>query len=191
MPTPQTPAEMEAILLDKLPERYGKSLSEWMKICESAGLEKKMEYVHYLKQQYGIKHGEAFVLTQIYFNEGKPVYGDPGALLKEQYKTQKDRILYDFVVEKIVESLNEPIKIGICKGYTSLLGQKQFAVLLPKKKELWIGLALPQEEVNDLLKTTKNLGGSDKINRYIPISKKEDWGRRISEYVLKSYKYNI
>ena len=50
MPTPQTPAEMEAILLDKLPERYGKSLSEWMKICESAGLEKKMEYVHYLKQ---------------------------------------------------------------------------------------------------------------------------------------------
>ncbi len=182
---------MEAVLLNKLPERYGKSLSEWMKICELAGLEKKMEFVNYLKQAYGIKHGEAFVLTQIYFNGGKPVYGDPEALLNDQYKTERGRNLYDYIINRTVEDIGLPIKIGICKGYTSLMGEKQFAVVLPKRKEIWIGLALPNEEVNDLLRTTKNIGGSDKINRYISVSKKEDWNNRITEYLLKSYKYNI
>jgi len=190
MPTPQTPAEMEAAMLNNLPLRYGKSLSEWMKICESAGLKKKMEYVQFLKQKEGVKHGEAFVLTQIYFNGGRPVYSDPEALLQEQYKAPELRDLYDLILSRMISEIPYPIRVGVCKGYTSLIGEKQFAVLIPKRKEIWIGLSLPNEEPNYLLKSSKSLGGSDKINRYISISNESDLDKDAFAFVLKSYKNN-
>ncbi|QTN39337.1 DUF4287 domain-containing protein [Cryomorphaceae bacterium] len=190
MPAPQTPAEMEAIMVKNLPERYGKTLDQWIEVCAAAGLEKKMEFVQFLKQEHGVKHGEAYVLTQIYFNGGKLVYGNPEALLQEQYKKEEQRELYDFLSLQITKSFTEPIKLGICKGYVSVLGHKQFAVILPKRGGIWIGLALGDEPTNELLKTAKNIGGTDKINRYIAIEDEGDWSEQTAHYLEKAYRFN-
>ena len=190
MPAPQTPAEMEAIMVKNLPERYGKTLDQWMEVCSAAGLEKKMEFVQFLKQEHGVKHGEAFVLVQIYFNDGKLVYGNPEDLLQEQYKKEKQRALYNFLSLQIPKSLTEPIKLGVCRGYVSVLGRKQFAVILPKRAAIWIGLALGDEPTNDLLKTAKNIGGTDKINRYISIEGEGDWSEQAAQYLKKAYRFN-
>lgn len=190
MPAPQTPGEMEAAMIRQLPERYGKTLDDWMTVCDSAGLSKKMEFVQFLKQEHGVKHGEAFVLTQIYFNDGKLVYGDPEALLKEQYKSEELRNLYNDLCAEIKQGISDPIKFGVCKGYVSLLGAKQFAIILPKKGSIWIGLSLGDEPTTELLKTAKNIGGSDKINRYIEISGISDVTPKVFEYLTQAYRFN-
>ena len=190
MPAPQTPGEMEAIIIEQLHERYGKTLEDWMAICAAAGLEKKMDFVRFLKQEHGVKHGEAFVLTQIYFNDGKLVYGNPEALLQEQYKTSESRKLYDDLSETIVNTIDQPVKLGVCKGYVSVLGAKQFAVILPKRGSIWIGLALGDEPTTEVLKTAKNIGGIDKINRYVEITNMKDWSGQIAEYIVQSYRFN-
>lgn len=190
MPVPQTPGEMEAIMIEQLPERYGKTLEEWMTVCASAGLEKKMEFVQFLKQEHGVKHGEAFVLTQIYFNDGKPVYGDPESLLRQQYKNPEQRKLYEMVLKSIQNSIDHPIKFGVCKGHVSVLGARQFAVILPKRNSIWIGLALGDEPVAPPLKTAKNIGGSDKINCYVEIQEINDYTERAAQLVLQSYRFN-
>lgn len=44
-------------------KKYGKNIDEWMKILKKCKIEKHMEMVAYLKEEYEIGHGHANALV--------------------------------------------------------------------------------------------------------------------------------
>ncbi len=174
MPIPQTPAEMEAILLSKLKADTGHELQEWMDLIAKESFEKPTQILHWLKESFNVKHGTAYVLGVIYFNDRKPVYADQEGLLNKQFEKKEElRPLYD-ELETWIKEQNPEVKFGICKGYVSLLAKKQCAVIVVRKDGVWLGLALDPNEDHPELKDAKVLRVSEKINRAIQIQESSD-----------------
>lgn len=167
----QTPGEMEAIMVEKLPQETGEPLSFWLEKIKTSGTEAKTAKIaNFLKSEFNFKHGYAYVTAQIFLNNGQLVYGNPDELLNLQFKNEKElKELYFELIKHIENKVNFPIKFGVCKGYVSILGSKQIGVIIRKKNELIVGLALKNTPFSDYLKPVKNLGGSDKITHQIMI----------------------
>jgi predicted transport protein len=190
MPVPQTPGEMEALMVAKLKETTGKNLNEWLKILNEVGEMRKSDLVKWLRNEYGLKNSYAYILTGIFVNGGKLVYGDPEALLAIQYKKNEWRELYDAFNELVIE-LDPEIKIGVCKGYTSYLKDVQFMVAVPKAKEIRIGLAIGDRPFESRLEKAKSLGTNEKIGHQVVLRSHKDMDDELRSYIREAYRYNL
>lgn len=83
MPT-KTSGEIEKEFIDNLETSTGRALAHWLKdLCES-GMTRRQEILKWLKEKNGFGHMNASLLTGIYLNNGKPVYGSTDELLDNQ-----------------------------------------------------------------------------------------------------------
>jgi len=173
MATLQTPGEMEAAMLKNLKESIGFSLDEVMDAVEQSGLEKHGQIQKFLHKEIGMKYGFASVLAAIYLNGKKPVYGDPDALLMDQYeKTPHLRTIYDELIKRITSKFD--LKIGVCKGYVSVIAKQQCLILNPRKEGLWVALNLPQEAIDSSVQDPKKLNVPPKFNAGIVLTSIEE-----------------
>ncbi|MSY53403.1 MAG: DUF4287 domain-containing protein, partial [Actinobacteria bacterium] len=53
------PVKGPASYFPSIEKNYGKKIDEWMKILKKAKIEKHMEMVTFLKDEYGMGHGHA------------------------------------------------------------------------------------------------------------------------------------
>ena len=190
MSAPQTPAEMEFSMLEKLEQNSGKDLEKWLEIMSLKTDLKKMELMSYLRKDFALKNSIAYLLMQIQFNNGRPVYGDPEALLQMQYDKNQLRGLYD-TFNTYILNIDKAIKIGVCKGYTSYIKDVQFMVAVPKPKEIRIGLALGNEAFEGKLEKAKSLGANEKMGHQIVIRKESDLDDELLSWMKKAYSYNM
>jgi len=190
MPAPQTPGEMEVIMVDRLKDQTGRDLTEWMAVLSSASEMRRSDMVKWLRTEHKLKSMQAYILTAIHFNGGKLVYSDAEALLKDQYRSENWRSLYESF-NSFVRDIDEEIKIGVCKGYTSYLKDVQFMVAVPKSKEIRIGLALGDREFESRLEKAKSLGTNEKIGHQVALRSEEDLDSELRSWVLEAYRYNL
>ena len=57
------PIKGPASYFPSIEKNYGKKIDEWMKILKKANIEKHMEMVTFLKDEYGMGHGHANALV--------------------------------------------------------------------------------------------------------------------------------
>ncbi len=57
------PVKGPASYFPSIEKNYGKKIDEWMKILKKAKIEKHMEMVTFLKDEYGMGHGHANALV--------------------------------------------------------------------------------------------------------------------------------
>ena len=76
----KSPQEMKAAMIAGLPEKTGKSLDEWRKIVQKAGLTKHKEIVTLLKTQHGVTHGFANMIVR--YSTCKPIATRPTTLMR-------------------------------------------------------------------------------------------------------------
>jgi len=135
-------------MIDNMPEKTGKSLTEWCQVVSAAGLEKHGEVMKLLKGQHGVTHGYANTISILYRQQaagGPPPEED---LVDAQYAGPKAglRPLYELVTAA-VSQFGSDVEIAPKKTYVSLRRSKQFAIVKPATRSR-VDLGLNLKGVN-------------------------------------------
>jgi Domain of unknown function (DUF5655)/Domain of unknown function (DUF4287) len=123
-----------ATQLANIEKRTGKTLAQLTKIIKGSGLEKHGELVAMLKSDLGMGHGDANTLVHVVRrSDGASAAAGKAAgdVLDEIYTGPKAplRPIHDALLKAI--GTFGPFEIAPKKGYVSLRGKKQFAMIGP------------------------------------------------------------
>ncbi len=140
-------------MLDNLPEKTGKSLSEWYSVINKEKLDKHSEILKKLKGDFGVTHGYANTISILYRQqlEGGAPSGDE--LVEKQYQGAKSHLrpIYDAILAA-VSQFGSDVEIAPKKTYVSLRRNKQFAIVQPATKtRVDLGLNLKGVDPTDRL----------------------------------------
>jgi hypothetical protein len=144
--------------LANIEKRTGKSLAALAKIVKGSGLRKHGEIRDLLKRDLGMGHGDANVVVHhVLKSDGASAAAaagkTTGAVLDEIYSGPKAalRPIHDALMSKI-EAFG-PFEIAPKKGYVSLRGKKQFAMIGPATNtQVEVGLNMKEVTATDRLK---------------------------------------
>lgn len=145
-----SPEDQLATMLANIPEKTGKSLSDWIAIIRQSGLEKHGAILKFLKEENGVSHGFANLIASKARETGEEV-----DLVEAQYSGAKEplRPLYEEIVA-FAQSLGPDVEVAPKKASVSLRRKKQFALVTPATKtRIDLGLALKGEEPTQRLET--------------------------------------
>ena len=122
--------EATQTMIQKLKEKTGKSLDEWVAIVRSTGLEQHRDMLQYLQTEHGLTYGYATLVALT--ARGSGVAGSSGdVLLEEQYRTKAAlRPIYDALIYAVTAFGND-VEIAPKKAYVSLRRKRQFAIFQP------------------------------------------------------------
>lgn len=140
-------------MIDNMPEKTGKSLTNWYQIISSSGVEKHGEIIKLLKGEHGVTHGYANTITLLYRDQASGVSTTEQDLIGAQYAGAKTGLkpVYDALL-RAVSKFGSDVEIAPKKTYVSLRRKKQFAIVQPAtSSRIDLGLNLKGIEATDRL----------------------------------------
>ena len=186
-----TPEEMLQTMIANLPEKTGKSLEEWLAEVKTLGLEKHGQIVKALKTDYGMTHGYANLVSQVYL---KPELLDGGKKddnPDEALLAGKEALTDIFTKAKsMFEAINGTVEFAYKKTYISLrTPKKQFALLQPSTKtRVDIGLNLKGVEPEGAVEAAGSWNSM--VTHRIKVTSVEDLSADIQAWLQKAYDAN-
>lgn len=127
----KSPEELAQAMIDNLPEKTGKSLSEWQALVASSAAVKHGEIMKLLKGEHGITHGFANLIAQKCIGNMDVSADD---LVANQYKGKEVlKPIHDAIVG-YVKRYGDELDISPKKTSVSLRRKKQFALIQPSTK---------------------------------------------------------
>lgn len=141
-----SPEEMLQTMIANMAEKTGKTLEEWKAVLHKAALGKHGEIMKLLKGEYGVSHGFANTIAQLYLKPElleKQTASDD-SLDRELLKGKEDIAPLFYTAKNLFKALKGEVEFAYKKTYISLrTPKKQFALLQPSTKtRLDIGLNL-------------------------------------------------
>jgi hypothetical protein len=183
----KTSGEIEKEFIDNLKGSTGRTLAEWMKEVGGFGISKRNDIIKWLKEKHGFGHMNASLLTGIYLNNGRPVYGSTDDLLNNQFAKAVDmKPLYEaftaFAQKHFPDSTVLPKKT-----YVSILEKREFAAINIKPKELRIGFDLGDREFDEATSKSKLSGPMPRISHMRVLTDKSQLSNDLVELLKVSY----
>jgi len=183
----KTSGEIEKEFIDNLKDSTGKGLGDWMTQVAASGITKRNDIIKWLKEKNGFGHMNASLLTGLYLNNGKPVYGSTDDLLDNQFAKAVDmRSLYEaltaFAKKHFPESTVLPKKT-----YVSILEKREFAAINIKPKELRIGFDLGERPFDETVTRSKLSGPMPRISHMLVLTGKNQLNSKLAELMKASY----
>lgn len=127
----KSPEELAQAMIDNLPEKTGKSLSEWQMLVASSTAVKHGEIMKLLKGEHGITHGFANLIAQKCIGNMDVSADD---LVANQYKGKEAlKPIHDAIVA-YVKGYGAELDVSPKKTSVSLRRKKQFALIQPSTK---------------------------------------------------------
>jgi hypothetical protein len=168
----KTSGEIEKEFIDNLKNSTGKTLTDWMKQISGSGINKRNDIIKWLKEKNGFGHMNASLLTGMYLNNGKPVYGSTEDLLDNQFaKAAEMKPLYEaftaFARKHFPNSTVLPKKT-----YVSILEKREFAAINIKPTELRIGFDLGDHAFDETVTKSKLTGPMPRISHMLVVTGK-------------------
>ena len=142
-------------MIDNMPEKTGKSLTEWKVILKEKAFAKHGEAVKYLKMEHSVTHGFANTIVTLSKEENNA----PEDLVVHQYKGKESLLLiYDRLIKEI-NKLGDDITITPKKGSVSIIRKKQFTLIKPATKtRIDLGLKIKDKPTTDRLENSGPFG---------------------------------
>ena len=179
-----SPDEMAATMQRNLPDKTGRSMSEWHKILKKSSLEKHGELVGVLKKEHGVTHGFANLIVAKFRESDAPT---GNGLVAGQYSGGKAELwpIYDALVNTI-ERFGNDVEMAPRKAYVSLRRKKQFGLIQPSTKtRVDVGLNLPN------VKASKHLEKSGSFNAMVShrvrLSAVEEVDEQLTGWLRRAY----
>lgn len=142
-------------MIDNMPEKTGKSLSEWKSILKTKNFAKHSEAVKYLKTKHGVTHGFANTIVSLSKDDQKSA----NELVENQYSGKDNlRPIYEKLIA-LVNDFGDDVKIVPKKTEVSLDRKKKFGVIRPStKSRIDLGLKLKDKSITDRLENSGPFG---------------------------------
>jgi hypothetical protein len=174
--------------LANIEKRTGKSLAALAAIIKASGLSKHGEIRDMLKRDLGMGHGDANTLVH-YVNQsdGASAAGDasPDAAIEQIYSGPKAalRPIHDKLMAAI-EAFG-PFEVAPKKGYVSLRGKKQFAMIGPAtQSQVEVGLNMKDVAATARLIAAKP-GGMCQYT--VRLARPEDVDKELIAWIRRAY----
>ncbi len=127
----KSPEELAQTMIDNLPAKTGRSLSEWQTLVGGSGLSKHGEIMKLLKGEHGVTHGFANLIAQKCIGNLDVSDAD---LVANQYKGKEAlKPIHDVIIH-FVKTLGDELELSPKKTSVSLRRKKQFALIQPSTK---------------------------------------------------------
>ncbi len=178
--------ELEQAFVTSLAEETGANLAEWMRMLESAGLQKNNEIVKWLKSQKEFNHMQATMLAGIFLNGGEPVFHYPTLFRKLFAGKEQQQTLYDAIADKLQTALPGILFIPT-KTYVSLEDDRVFGCAKINKTNIRVGLDLGDEPFGDYVRRGVGLGAMPNITHMIELSDPAQIDDRLAAYTRQAY----
>ena len=142
-------------MIDNMPEKTGKSLTEWKSVLQSMTFNKHSEAVNYLKQEHSVTHGFANTIVTLSKEENQ----EPNDLVKSQYAGKEVLIpMYERLIE-VVKAFGADVIVTPKKTSVSIIRKRQFALIKPATKtRIDLGLKLKDKPITDRLENSGPFG---------------------------------
>ncbi|MDF4203852.1 DUF4287 domain-containing protein [Maribacter sp. SA7] len=142
-------------MIDNMPEKTGKSLSEWKSILKTKSFTKHLEGVNYLKKEHGVTHGFANTIVTL----SKEENNSPTDLVNQQYKGKENLIPIYEALLKVVTTFGDDVTVTPKKTTVSVIRKKQFALIKPATKtRIDLGLKIKDKSTTDRLESSGPFG---------------------------------
>ena len=142
-------------MIDNMPEKTGKSLSEWKKVLKRQSFSKHSEAVNFLKREHNVTHGFANTIVALSKEENE----SPTDLVQNQYEGKKNLLpIYESLLA-VVKEFGKDVTITPKKTSVSVIRKKQFALIKPATKtRIDLGLKFKDKPTTDRLENSGPFG---------------------------------
>lgn len=183
----KTSGEIEKEFLENLKDSTGKTLADWIKLVADSGISKRNDIIKWLKEKNGFGHMNASLLTGVYLNNGRPVYGSTDDLLDNQFAKAADmKPLYEAFIAFAQKHFPNSTVLPK-KTYVSVLEKREFAAINIKPKELRIGFDLGERAFDETVSKSKLSGPMPRISHMLVLNDKSQLNDDLIDLLKLSY----
>jgi predicted transport protein len=174
-------------MIDNMPEKTGKSLTDWYQVITSSGATKHGEIMKILKGEHGVTHGYANTIAILFRDQaagGSPAEED---LVSAQYKGPKAGLksVYEAPLTD-VSKLGSDVEIAPKKSYVSFRRKKQFAIVQPTTTtRIDLGLNLKGVDATERLEGGKVFSGM--CTHKVKLSSVNDIDKDVINWLKQAY----
>lgn len=175
---------------EKLKEKTGKSLKQWIAIVKPKGFEKHGEIVKYLKSEHGFTHGYAN-LVALKAREADAGSIDDADLLAVQYGKGKEYLkpIYDKVLEMVMV-FGQDVEVIPKKANVSVRAGRQFALIQPSTKtRIDLGLKYDQAPENDRILDSGPFGTM--CSHRVVLTSEEEADEELRDLLYEAYSQSV
>ena len=142
-------------MIDNMPEKTGKSLTEWKALLKTKSFSKHSEAVNFLKKEHEVTHGFANTIVSL----SKEENNSPKDLVENQYKGKESLLpIYESLLSKVKE-FGSDVTVTPKKTSVSIIRKKQFALIKPATKaRIDLGLKLKDKPTTERLENSGPFG---------------------------------
>lgn len=142
-------------MIDNMPEKTGKPLSEWKTILKAKAFAKHSEGVNFLKKEHGVTHGFANTIVTL----SKEENNTPADLVESQYQGKEAlRPIYESLLT-VVKDFGDDVTITPKKTSVSIIRKRQFALIKPAtKSRIDLGLKIKDKPTTERLENSGPFG---------------------------------
>ena len=175
--------KMLSTMINNMPEKTGKSLSEWKAILKTNSFEKHSEGVNFLKKEHHVTHGFANTIVTL----SKEESAVPVDLVVNQYKGKESLLpIYESLLA-VVKAFGKDVTITPKKTSVSIIRKKQFALIQPgTKTRIDLGLKLKDKPTTDRLENSGPFGTM--CTHRVKLSEVNQIDVELKEWLLEAYK---
>jgi len=181
-----SPQEMEASMVANIKDRTGKTLPQWLKITKASKLEKHGQILKMLKEEHGMTHGFANLITHRTLNPPGEGPADD-ELVSTQYSGKKEglRPIYDALI-KAVRALGKDVEVAPKKAYVSLRRNKQFALIQPSTAtRVDVGINLKGEKATERLEASGSFNAM--VTHRVRVTSAKEVDAKLKAWLKKAY----
>ncbi|MEW6128117.1 MAG: DUF5655 domain-containing protein [Acidobacteriota bacterium] len=185
--------------IERLPEKTGRSLDEWVQLVKSAGPTSEKEQRRWLKETYGLGTNSAWWIAERAAGKGLED-GDPETYLiaaekyvEDMFAGSKTKLkpLYDALL-KLAKSIGKEVKACPCKTIVPLYRKHVFAQIKPTTRtRIDFGFALKNTQPTKRLLSTGGFEKGDRITHRIEITSLTDIDDEVKQWLRKAYEMDV
>lgn len=169
-------------MINNMPEKTGKSLSEWKTVLKTKSFLKHSEAVNFLKKEHNVTHGFANTIVALSKEENET----PADLVENQYKGKENLLpIYESLLT-VIKEFGKDVTITPKKTSVSIIRKKQFALIKPATKtRIDLGLKFKDKQTTDRLENSGPFGTM--CTHRVKLSNVNEIDNELIAWLKKSY----
>lgn len=173
-------------MIDNMPVKTGKSLTEWKNLLKSMTFSKHSEAVNFLKKEHHVTHGFANTIVTLSKEENRI----PKDLVKSQYTGKESLVpIYESLIS-FVKGLGKDVIITPKKTSVSLIRKRQFALIKPAtKSRIDLGLKLKDKIITDRLGNSGPFGTM--CTHRVQLTEVNQVDKELKEWLFEAYEKSV
>ena len=173
-------------MIDNMPEKTGKSLSEWNTILEGKSFSKHAEAVTYLKTEHNVTHGYANTIVTLSKAENNSAID----LIDHQYQGKESLIPIYKKLITFIKSLGNDVTITPKKGSVSIIRKRQFVLIKPATKtRIDLGFKLKDKPTTERLENSGPFGTM--CTHRVKIFEQAEINEELKNWIKEAYDKSI